>query len=75
MACVYVYVIALTFFGPEALGRDFGVEADEDMEAATDGKAMRQAHHGGGAHSPNSEGTDPEKGHHLEREVAERETI
>ena len=38
MACVYVYVIALTFLGPEYLGRDFHVENDEDMAAAAGGK-------------------------------------
>jgi MFS transporter, SHS family, lactate transporter len=34
MACVYVYVIILTFLGPEYLGRDFHVENDEDMAIA-----------------------------------------
>lgn len=38
MACVYVYVIALTFLGPEYLGRDFHAENDEDMAAAAGGK-------------------------------------
>lgn len=34
MACVYVYVIIVTFLGPEYLGRDFHVENDEDMAIA-----------------------------------------
>jgi len=34
MACVYVYVILLTYLGPEALGKEFDVHADEDMTAA-----------------------------------------
>lgn len=31
MACVYVYVIALTLLGPEHLSKDFDVSHDEDM--------------------------------------------
>ncbi|KAH7072204.1 carboxylic acid transporter protein-like protein [Paraphoma chrysanthemicola] len=34
MGCVYAYVILLTFLGPEYRGRNFDVEADEDMAAA-----------------------------------------
>jgi SHS family lactate transporter-like MFS transporter len=29
MACTYVYVICLTFLGPEKLGRSFRVENDD----------------------------------------------
>ncbi|KAL8869581.1 MAG: hypothetical protein Q9174_004168 [Haloplaca sp. 1 TL-2023] len=35
MACVYVYVIVLTFFGPERRGRKFDVAHDNDMADAT----------------------------------------
>lgn len=35
MACVYVYVIVLTFFGPEHRGRNFDVAHDEDLSDAT----------------------------------------
>ncbi|KAL8810563.1 MAG: hypothetical protein Q9200_002485 [Gallowayella weberi] len=35
MACVYVYVIILAFFGPEYRGRRFDVAHDEDMDDAT----------------------------------------
>lgn len=35
MACVYVYVIILTFLGPEKLGRSFDVEHDDDLAEAT----------------------------------------
>ncbi|KAL4992757.1 major facilitator superfamily domain-containing protein [Aspergillus falconensis] len=31
MGCVYAYVILVTFFGPERLGRDFDVGNDEDV--------------------------------------------
>ncbi|KAH8725607.1 carboxylic acid transporter protein-like protein [Phaeosphaeriaceae sp. PMI808] len=31
MGCVYAYVILLTFLGPEYRGKNFNVEADEDM--------------------------------------------
>ncbi|KAK4988520.1 hypothetical protein LTR28_001709, partial [Elasticomyces elasticus] len=34
MGCVYVYVILLTFLGPEYRGRHMGVENDQDMEEA-----------------------------------------
>jgi len=34
MGCVYAYVIVLTLVGPEYLGRDFGVDNDEDMAEA-----------------------------------------
>jgi MFS transporter, SHS family, lactate transporter len=35
MACVYVYVIILTFVGPEYKGRLFDISHDTDMEEAT----------------------------------------
>ena len=38
MACVFVYVIVLTFLGPEYLGRDFHVENDADMATAAGAK-------------------------------------
>ena len=44
MGCVFGYVILLTFFGPEYLGRDFHVENDEDMAAAAGPTAMRMSH-------------------------------
>jgi len=37
MGCVYVCVTVLTFLGPEYLGRNFDVAADEDMAAVTVG--------------------------------------
>lgn len=48
MACVFVYVIVLTFFGPEHLRRSFDVEDDSDMrevagmETLDDGARGRQ---------------------------------
>lgn len=35
MACVYVYVIILTFLGPEKLGQSFDVDHDDDLAEAT----------------------------------------
>lgn len=34
MACVYVYVIVMTFLGPEYLGREFHVENNEHTAVA-----------------------------------------
>ena len=34
MGCVYAYVIILTFFGPEYLGRKLDVKHDDDMQEA-----------------------------------------
>ena len=70
MGCVYVYVILLTFLGPEALGRDFHVETDQDMAAAANAEAMRAAGavaRGGRASS--DEGSAVEKGQHVEKEL------
>lgn len=48
MGCVYVYVIILTFIGPEKLMRSFDVQQDDDIaEAAgmdTIERAMRRIH-------------------------------
>lgn len=48
MGCVYVYVILLTFVGPEYRGRNFDVAADRDMEEATgqDRLAIERKLHG-----------------------------
>lgn len=43
MACVYTYVIFLTFFGPERRGRRFGVEHDSDMVDAAGREALYRA--------------------------------
>ncbi|KAL5356767.1 major facilitator superfamily domain-containing protein [Aspergillus floccosus] len=49
MGCVYAYVIIVTFFGPERLGRQFDVAHDSDMAEVT-------AHRGTASKSD-----DPEK--------------
>lgn len=54
MGCVYAYVIIVTIFGPERLGRQFDVAHDSDMAAVT-------AHHGIN-HATAKAGGDPEKG-------------
>lgn len=43
MACVYTYVIILTFFGPEKRARRFGVEHDSDMVDAAGREALNRA--------------------------------
>jgi len=45
MGCVYAYTILLTFLGPENLRRQFGVEADEDMEIAAGHDTLERALH------------------------------
>ncbi|KAI4152967.1 MAG: hypothetical protein LQ340_002592 [Diploschistes diacapsis] len=60
MACVYAYVILLTFLGPEYLGRDFHVENDDDMRAAATNDAMDVLHH---SHMGNSGSDGDEKAH------------
>jgi MFS transporter, SHS family, lactate transporter len=70
MACVYVYVVVLTFIGPERRGRSMDVEHDRDMAEVT----HRNLSHGGG-HVHHSEGADSsmdeEKGV-AEQQQAER---
>jgi SHS family lactate transporter-like MFS transporter len=48
MGCVYLYVIILTFVGPEFRGRNFDVASDEDMAEAAgqDRDAMARKLHG-----------------------------
>lgn len=47
MGCVYVYVIILTFFGPEHLGRSFDVARDEDAREVFHDEGISKAiHHG-----------------------------
>ncbi len=40
MACVYVYVIILTFLGPEKLGHEFGIEHDADLADAAGSESL-----------------------------------
>jgi SHS family lactate transporter-like MFS transporter len=49
MGCVYAYVIALTFLGPEYLGHRFGVAYDRDMVEASGEDAMAAVLHNGQA--------------------------
>jgi SHS family lactate transporter-like MFS transporter len=73
MGCVYAYVIALTFLGPEYRGRNFDVAADRDMAeaAGTDGAMMQRKLRGGDGERVNSEvreDEDVEKGTRKDRE-------
>jgi SHS family lactate transporter-like MFS transporter len=45
MGCVYIYVIILTFVGPEYLGRLFGVAHDQDLEEAAGHDAIEHVVH------------------------------
>ena len=60
MACVYVYVIIMTFLGPENKGRDMTVAHDHDLEEAAGRGAVANVAHqrqGSSRHS----GSDEEK--------------
>lgn len=46
MAAVYIYVIVLTFLGPEYRGRRFGVEHDDDMAGITGRDTLHRAARG-----------------------------
>lgn len=63
MACVYVYVIILTFVGPEYKGRHFDVEHDSDMEAAThqDHATIEKMLHPGATGATRGSSEDDEK--------------
>lgn len=45
MGCVYVYVIILTFVGPEHLARSFDVAHDSDVREIANEETMAQAMH------------------------------
>ena len=62
MACVYVYVIILTFLGPEYLGRDFHAENDEDLVAAAGSEAVHRNHHSPRAVDSSDDGGEKEHG-------------
>ncbi|KAJ1331946.1 MFS transporter SHS family lactate transporter [Microdochium nivale] len=77
MACVYVYVLIMTFLGPEYLARSFRAEDDADLAEATGHQrlpydAARGAARGsGGSHDGDRDSKDDttEKGnaHHAEK--------
>ncbi len=48
MGCVYVYVIILTFLGPERLGRNFEVDHDSDMAVVAGTTDLAELAHKGG---------------------------
>jgi len=57
MGCVYLYVIIITFFGPEYLGRSMHPAADRDFEDAAGREAIEKGllgqqngHHNGPSH-------------------------
>jgi len=45
MGCVYVYVIILTFVGPEYLRRQFGAAHDDDLAEAAGHDTIEAALH------------------------------
>ncbi|KAH8891785.1 sugar transporter [Thozetella sp. PMI_491] len=60
MGCVYVYVIALTFIGPENLGRNFDIAHDEDVREIINEEGVAQAMQEGNHHG----------NHHAQADVA-----
>lgn len=65
MACVFTYVIILTFLGPEKLGLNFGVEHDRDLGEAAGRNALaavvqRGGEGGRGMDGEGSSGSDRE---------------
>ena len=48
MACVYIYVIILAFFGPEYRGRRFDVAHDSDLADVTGQGALARTRRRGG---------------------------
>ncbi|KAF7872652.1 uncharacterized protein EAF02_008723 [Botrytis sinoallii] len=62
MGCVYVYVIILTFVGPEYLRRSFDVQHDSDLAAAaghdTIEKSMKKMRGNGGVENESTEDVD-----------------
>jgi len=48
MGCVFAYTILLTLVGPEYLGRDFDVAADEDMAEVAGREGERKGGSGEG---------------------------
>ncbi|PGH12107.1 hypothetical protein AJ80_06828 [Polytolypa hystricis UAMH7299] len=59
MACVYIYVVILTFFGPERLGRDFDDTPESDTAEAAGTRGMLAV-----------DGDEAEKGHVPTRAVS-----
>jgi hypothetical protein len=45
MGCVYTYVIVITFFGPEYLGRSMDAVADRDLAEAAGADALGVLRH------------------------------
>lgn len=47
MACVYAYVIILTFLGPEYKGRNLDAAHDQDLQEARGLRGAVNGHHSG----------------------------
>lgn len=75
MACVYVYVIILTFFGPERRGRNLDVGHDRDMAEVTGVAGVHHhhdQHHGGNhEHAGEASSTDDEKAVEKQQQLRE----
>lgn len=72
MACVFVYVIILTFLGPENLGRKFDVANDSDMMEATGGDALEAVVHKKGRRGGDGDLSEMDE---QEREKGPREVV
>ncbi|KAM3072354.1 Carboxylic acid transporter [Clarireedia jacksonii] len=73
LGCVYAYLILLTFFGPEKLGRKFEVQHDEDVIAVagqdTVENALRRIQHQDSNSAASDEISQVEKGIEQQKET------
>lgn len=69
MGCVYLYVILLTFLGPERRNRDFEVEADSDMKEVT------RHHHAGAAAVREYQSSEEDNAEKHVRKAEAHETV
>ncbi|KAF3802570.1 Carboxylic acid transporter protein-like [Colletotrichum gloeosporioides] len=72
MGCVFVYVILLTFIGPEHLRRSFDVADDSDMREVAGVETMEDELHDREARAGRPVGSDEEIGH-QEKSATHRE--
>ena len=66
LGCVYVYVILLTFLGPEYLGRSFEIQDDGDLAEAAGHNTIEAAL----AKTQGGKGSDPEDAESTEKGTA-----
>ncbi|KAK2051315.1 H+ symporter family protein [Colletotrichum caudatum] len=72
MGCVFVYVLLLTFIGPEHLRRSFDAVDDSDVREVAGDETIENALHTRGAGTRRSVHSDEERGH-QEKSATHRE--